>query len=160
MNNNINHLGEVIRQQRVMIPLTLEELATSTGVSPSHLGRVERGERFPSARILRKIAGPLGFNENELFTLADYLSPQPSSAIESEASLGRLDPIVFRTLSQEPVEVQRAMLGIFTALKYIAKGIVQENSGNEPGDITSASRSIPDKHKKELVLTGAKKATT
>ena len=160
MNNNINHLGEVIRQRRVTIPLTLEEVSTLTGVSPSHLGRVERGERFPSARILRKIAGPLGFSENELFTLAGYLSPQVSSAFEIEASPGRLDPMVSKTLSQEPVEVQRAVLSIFTALKYIAKGISQVNSGNEPGDITSASRSIPDKHKKELVSTKAEKTTT
>jgi len=130
MNNNINHLGEVIRQRRVTIPLTLEEVSTLTGVSPSHLGRVERGERFPSARILRKIAEPLGFSENELFTLAGYLSPQVSSAFEIEASSGRLDPMVSKTLSQEPVEVQRAVLSIFTALKYIAKGISQENSGN------------------------------
>ena len=130
MNNKNSHLGEIIRQRRVTIPLTLGEVSTLTGVSPSHLGRVERGERFPSARILRKIAGPLEFSENELFTLADYLSPQPSSAVESEVSSGRLDPMVSRVLSQEPIEIQRAVLSIFTALKYIVKGISQENSKN------------------------------
>jgi len=45
------------------------------GVSASHLGRIERGERFPSGSVLRRIAGPLGFEEDELFTLAGYLCP-------------------------------------------------------------------------------------
>ena len=40
-----------------------------------YLGRIEGGERFPSAHILRKIAKPLGFNEAELLSLTGYLSP-------------------------------------------------------------------------------------
>ncbi len=116
-------LGELIRQQRVAIPLTLQELASLSGTSPSHLGRVERGERFPSARILRKIAKPLGFEENELFTLAGYLSPQPSATSEAQPSYssGQLDPYVSRVLAQEPVETQRAVIGILAILKSIAK---------------------------------------
>ncbi|MFC1904607.1 helix-turn-helix domain-containing protein [Chloroflexota bacterium] len=75
-------LGEIIKQQRVTVPLTLQELVSTAGISASHIGRIERGERFPSARILRKIAQPLGFEEDELFTLAGYLSPQPSMIAE------------------------------------------------------------------------------
>ncbi len=118
-------LGELIRQQRVAMPLTLQELASLSGTSPSHLGRVERGERFPSARILRKIAQPLGFEENELFTLAGYLSPQPSAISEAQSSYsgGQLDPYVSRVLAQEPVETQRAVIGILSMLKSIAKSI-------------------------------------
>ena len=73
---SINELGKIIKQQRLSIPLTLQELTAKSGVSSSHLGRIERGERFPSAHVLRKIARPLGFEENELFTLANYLPPQ------------------------------------------------------------------------------------
>ncbi len=118
-------LGELIRQQRVAIPLTLQELASLSGTSPSHLGRVERGERFPSARILRKIAKHLGFEENELFTLAGYLSPQPSAISEVQPSYsgGQLDPYVSRVLAQESVETQRAVIGILSMLKSIAKSI-------------------------------------
>ncbi len=106
-----------------MIPLTLQELATVSGTSSSHLGRVERRERFPSASILRKIAKPLGFEESELFSLAGYLSPQPSGPDEMSADYGsgRLDPYVGRVLSQEPVEVQRTVIGILSILKGIAK---------------------------------------
>ena len=123
-------LGEIIRQQRVAIPLTLQELANLASVSPSHLGRIERGERFPSARILRKIARPMGFEEDELFTLAGYLSPQSDTIAEARQSYsgGRLDPYVSKVLSQEPVEVQHAVIGILSMLKSIAKGMAKEGS--------------------------------
>jgi len=123
-------LGEIIRQQRVTIPLTLQELANLGGVSPSHLGRIERGERFPSARILRKIAKPLGFEEDELFTLAGYLSPQPNIIAEARPSYsgGRLDPYVSKVLAREPIEVQHAVIGILSMLKSIARGMAKESS--------------------------------
>ena len=129
MDDSRANLGKIIKQQRVTVPLTLKELATMAGISSSHLGRIERGERFPSARILRKIAKPLGFEEGELFTLAGYLSPQFSTMAEARPSYGseRLDPYVARMLAQEPVEAQRAVIGILTILKSIAKGIAREN---------------------------------
>ena len=108
--------------------LTLGELAGRSGVSASHLGRIERGERFPSGRILRRLAKPLGFGENELFALAGYLSPQATGvAEESPAYAGRrLDPYVARMLSQEPVDVQRAVIGILSILKSIASSLTKE----------------------------------
>ena len=120
-----NDLGRILKQRRVMIPLTLQELARASGVSTSHLGRIERGERFPSARILRKLAQPLGFGVSELFTLADYLPSEPSAVAESEAQPRWLDPYVATVLSEEPVEVQRAVITILTVLKSIAKGTAQ-----------------------------------
>ncbi len=129
-NNYKNHLGRIIKQQRVTAPLTLQELAVMSGVSSSHLGRIERGERFPSAHILQKIAKPLGFEEDELFTLAGYLSPQTPSIAERNPSYsgGRLDPYIASVLAQEPVDVQRAVIGILTILKSIAKSISKEGS--------------------------------
>ena len=120
-----NNLGEIIRQGRITQRLTLSQLSAMSGVSSSHLGRIERGERFPSGSILRKIADPLGFEENELFTLAGYLSPSPSGIAESRTRYGggELDPYVARILAQEPVDVQRAVIGILTILKSIAKNL-------------------------------------
>ena len=101
------------------------ELSASSGVSPSHLGRVERGERFPSAHVLRRIARHLGFDESELFALAGYFSPQSPTVAETMAgnSVKQLDPIVTRALAQEPIEVQRAAIVILTVLKSIAKSL-------------------------------------
>jgi len=118
---NRNDLGKILKQRRLTIPMTLQELARAAGVSASHLGRIERGDRFPSAQVLRRLAEPLGFSESELFTLADFLSPQPSEEVKRPAS-GQLDPTVAALLSQEPVETQRTLVAILSILKSIAKG--------------------------------------
>jgi len=124
-----NELGKIIKQQRLSIPLTLQELTAKSGVSSSHLGRIERGERFPSAHVLRKIARPLGFEENELFTLANYLPAQAHRIAEEGPSYsgGRVDPYVSRVLAQEPIDVQRAVIGILAILKSMARSIAREN---------------------------------
>ncbi len=127
-NDNSKNLGRILKQRRVMIGLTLRKMATISGVSASHLGRIERGERFPSASVLRRIAKPLGFEESELFSLAGYLSA-PSVAIEEETAgySGRqLDPYVSMMLSQEPIEVQRTVIGILSILKSIANAMKEE----------------------------------
>jgi transcriptional regulator with XRE-family HTH domain len=119
------NLGRVLKQQRLSLPLTLRELSAMSGVSASHLGRIERGERFPSGSILRRIAKPLGFEEDELFTLAGYLSSPAPSVAEGyqQYGSGELDPYVARMLTQEPVEMQRAVIGILSILKSIAKSM-------------------------------------
>ena len=123
------NLGRILKQQRVSLPLTLRDLSSMSGVSASHLGRIERGERFPSGSVLRRIAGPLGFEEDELFTLAGYLSPQQAGVAESRVEYGRrgeLDPYVARVVAQEPVDVQRAVIGILSILNSIAKTSARE----------------------------------
>jgi transcriptional regulator with XRE-family HTH domain len=127
MTSGSNNLGKIIKQQRLMAELTLQKLSLMSGVSASELGRVERGERFPSTTILRKIAKPLGLGESELFIIAGYLSPQPSNTVESFSNR-RLDPYVANLLSQEPLEVQRIVIAILSILKSMTKGITQQNS--------------------------------
>ena len=123
------NLGAILKQQRLMVPLTLRKLTDLSSVSSSHLGRIERGERFPSALILRKIAKPLGFEEGELFTLAGYLSPQPLGIAEMSPVYGnrQLDSYVAKALAEESVEVQRAVIGILSMLKSIARSIARES---------------------------------
>ena len=127
MTNSSKNLGSLIKQQRLMAELTLSKLSAMSGVSQSHLGRIERWERFPSASILRKIAKPLGIGEGELFTFAGYLSPHRHSVAESRPpySSGELDPYVATVLSQEPLEVQRTVLAILSILKSMTKGTAQ-----------------------------------
>ena len=125
---NSRHSGEIagiIKERRVSTGLTIQEIAMRSGVSSTHIGRIERGERIPSAAVLRKIAEPLGFGERELLMAAQYLSSQEPSRTEeqTEPSVGRLDPSVAMMLSQEPVEVQRAAIGILSILKNIARGL-------------------------------------
>ena len=116
-------LGKILKQRRGAIPMTLKKLSTMSGISSSHLGRIERGERFPSALMLRKMASPLGFAEGELFSLAGYLSqPLPMPGEDgSEVNRKWLDPYVSQVLGQEPVEVQRTVISLLGIIKRIAQ---------------------------------------
>jgi len=113
-----NEIGKALKQRRLMLPLTLRELTARSGVAASHFARGERGERFPSGHILRKIAKPLGLDESLLMTMAGYLSPESSSETGEELGLYRkLDPYVAKVLSEEPIEIQRTVIGILSTLK-------------------------------------------
>ena len=128
--NHRKNLGKILHEQRLSIPLTLEQVSAASGVSISHLGRIENGERFPSATILQKIATPLGYEENELFILAGYLSPRPAAVATKKAlSAGRsVDPDVLKALAREPVEVQRALIGILNMLKNTASNLTRKQA--------------------------------
>jgi len=119
--DKMSDLGKILRQRRVMIPMTLRELSAKSGVSESHLDSIERGGRFPSAHILDKIAKPLGYGEAELLGIAGYLSPKASTEVETPTA-GRLDPYVANVLAQEPVEIQRTIIGILNIFKSMTKG--------------------------------------
>ena len=124
----MNHLGRIIKQHRTAMLLSLRALATASGLSPSYLGRIERGERFPSAYILRRIAKPLAFDERELFTLAGFLSPIATDNAKEKLveTVPRLDPYVASVLAREPVVVQRAAIGVLSILRSLARSILKE----------------------------------
>lgn len=119
-------LGKLLKQRRLMVPLTLRELATSSGTSPSHLVRIEKGQRFPSASILQKLAHPLGFEESELMRLAGYLSYAPAATVAEDGpafSSGKIDPYVYNMLSRESPEIQQVTVGLLSIFKAIARYI-------------------------------------
>ncbi|MBN1367939.1 MAG: helix-turn-helix transcriptional regulator [Dehalococcoidales bacterium] len=131
--NSTTNFGEMLHLQRVTMHLTLQQLATKAKVSPSHLGRIEKGTRFPSARVLKRIAKPLGYNENQLFTLAGYLTQDFSSVTGKAASgSGHLDPYVGRMLAQEPLETQQAVIGILAIMKNLARNNNKSGSKVSP----------------------------
>ena len=53
--NETQNLGTIVRRQRKRLGLTLRDLAIKSGVSISHLGRIENAQRYPSPNILQKI---------------------------------------------------------------------------------------------------------
>ena len=59
---------------------------------------IENAQRYPSTNVLRKIAKPLGLDENELFNLAGYLPiEQPKTPdLEKHKLLKELDILVDR----------------------------------------------------------------
>ena len=97
MSDTLN-LGDLVKRQRNRIGLTLVDLAARSRVSVSHLSRIEKAQRYPSANVLRKIAKPLGLDEEELFNLAGYLPlEQPVSPFqEKHKLLAELDILLNR----------------------------------------------------------------
>jgi len=73
-----NKLGTLLKERRKEKKLFLTQLTAVSGVSTAHIARIERGERFPSVHTLRKLAGPLGFSETQLFKLAGLLARDAS----------------------------------------------------------------------------------
>ena len=63
---------------RHRLGLTLKDVAEKSGGSISHLSRIEKAERYPSANILRKLAEPLNLDKRELFNIAGYMPVEQS----------------------------------------------------------------------------------
>jgi len=99
--NETQNLGTIVRLQRNRLGLTLLDLSKKSGVSVSHLGRIENAQRYPSTTVLRKIAKPLGLDENELFNLAGYLPTDEPKTPDQEKHklLAELDILVDRITS-------------------------------------------------------------
>ena len=63
--------GAFIRREREVKEIGLREMAKKIGVSPTYLSKVERDEFAPPAEDkVRKIAGVLGLDADELLALA------------------------------------------------------------------------------------------
>ncbi|HEY31511.1 MAG TPA: helix-turn-helix transcriptional regulator [Dehalococcoidia bacterium] len=122
-----NGVGSIVKQLRLRADLSRVQLGAASGVSASHLNRIENGQRFPSAKVLRKIAPHLNIGEMELLVLAGYVSADPYGML-GDAESAKLDPYVVALLSQEPVEVQRVVISIFSMMKYVASGIAYEQT--------------------------------
>jgi transcriptional regulator with XRE-family HTH domain len=115
-----SNLSSQIRAARTARHLSLSQVARMSGVSTSHLGRIEQGERFPSAKVLMKVAAPLGLDEKDLLRIAGYLSELPTTQSNVSGQLiSGLDPFVASSLSEEPLAVQRATIMILTLLKSL-----------------------------------------
>lgn len=67
-------LAKMLKEQREQMGLTLAALSDRSGVCVSHISRVEKGERFPSALVLRRLAKPLGLSEGQLLATGGYLT--------------------------------------------------------------------------------------
>jgi transcriptional regulator with XRE-family HTH domain len=75
--SKIPKLGEILRIQRLAMNLTIHQLAEEAKIPLSHLSNLENGTRYPSKRVFYRLAVPLGFEESELLSLANY-QPLPS----------------------------------------------------------------------------------
>jgi transcriptional regulator with XRE-family HTH domain len=59
-------LAKVIREKRKQHGHSIESLALRAGISPTHCGRIERGEMNPIVDALLKVTTVLGMTGSEL----------------------------------------------------------------------------------------------
>src|SRR5579884_2581900 len=62
-------LGRVIRRERQDRQMTIKELGEKAGLSEIYVGEIERGQKYPSSRVLESIAQALGLDIADLLEL-------------------------------------------------------------------------------------------
>ena len=62
-------VGRVIRQERQSHQYTIKELGERAGLSEIYVGEIERGQKYPSAKVLESLAQALGLGVEELLEL-------------------------------------------------------------------------------------------
>lgn len=76
-------VGERAKTLRSRADLTLDELASRSGVSRAMISRIERGEASPTAALLARLCEGLGLSLSAFFT-SDEALPSPISRREQQ----------------------------------------------------------------------------
>jgi len=71
MNRIERQFGKRVRELRLAMGLSQEEMAFKIGVHRTYLGGIERGERNPSLKNIAAIAMALDITLRELFSFED-----------------------------------------------------------------------------------------
>ena len=83
-----NIMGKAIRDKRIALGYTQQELGDMVGRTASQIGQIERGETKPSVDVLIKIVDALSLDANTMFagrSISDELK-------DSMVLLERIDP--------------------------------------------------------------------
>src|SRR5580700_2375212 len=62
--------GKVLKEARLALGLSQQDLACKLGVRASHVGYLEQGRRRPSLTLLNALADTLGVDKERLFLLS------------------------------------------------------------------------------------------
>lgn len=63
--------GQILFRRRKELRLTQSQLARQIGVQPNYIVYLEKGERRPSDRTVRKVADALGLDRGEMYLAAN-----------------------------------------------------------------------------------------
>lgn len=97
-------LGRRIRERRIVLGLTLEQLAVAVDRAPSQLSAIENGKREPRLPLLRALAGALGMTVDGLLVNE---APNERAALEIAVERAQRGT-VFRSLGIQPIRVSKA----------------------------------------------------
>ena len=78
------NFGKLLKELRKKKKLTLNHLAELSGLSPSYLSRIERGERsISNVRLFKKLAPHLGLTFEEIMMSAGFISEETKKREEN-----------------------------------------------------------------------------
>ena len=98
VDNRSGLLGQRIRRLRDAKGLTQSELAACAGLSPKHLGELERGRGNPSLKSLQSLADALGLSLGELFDMEQEGKTDDALRTEITKRLQTAEPQVLRII--------------------------------------------------------------
>lgn len=68
MNTMQDRLAQIIRNRRIAMAMSQEQLAERIDKTPGFIGQIERGECMPKIETLQALVSCLGIDANELFS--------------------------------------------------------------------------------------------
>lgn len=97
--------GIIIKQNRLKMKMTLEELSQQTSFSIGYLSKLERAESMPPLATLQKLAEVLDIN------MMDLLDPQQSSPENADKDIEICRKLPAEPLPQGEVSRSEALMG-------------------------------------------------
>lgn len=114
------NIGEYIKQLRNERKLSINQLSIYSGVSASHISRIERGLREPSPEILSKLSVTLKISHEDLMKVAGHIKYKldsdslllPSNDFESDIKTEYLELAKEMQDNKIPIEDVRKILEV------------------------------------------------
>lgn len=101
MSDIAKQLGQRIRELRNNLHMSQEELSFKAGISPAHLGQIERAVKNPTIDTIAKIATALNVSIADLFT-EDSISAPTQKAI-----VGKINAHLLNMSEEEQKDILR-----------------------------------------------------
>lgn len=96
-NTGAGTLGEILRDARVGLDISLRALAKKLGLAPSYLSDIENDRRVPSEDVLEKLAVELKLEFDDVMALAGRVGDQAQRYMKRHPTVG----LLFRRISEK-----------------------------------------------------------
>jgi len=102
-------LSHNIKERRRILGITQEKLAERVETSTHYIGQIELGNKFPSPEMLERIAGALGIDSPQLFSMNSF--PAEALKLFQEGLLADLETAVLGAIGSRIADFQRTYKG-------------------------------------------------
>lgn len=101
MSDIAKQLGQRIRELRTKQHMSQEELSFKAGISPAHLGQIERALKNPTIDTIAKIAAALDIPISDLFTM------EAVSAVPQNTTVSKINAQLLSMSEEEQKDILR-----------------------------------------------------